>query len=126
MQLNYTAPRSARRVDSEYIRRLREAAQGRWHSLLIKLGVPAEVLTGEVTRCPECGGAFRFLDTRERGEFVCRGPHRSDVTGDGFALVAHLGGLNFGQAIRVVGEALELREMPTMPVRPAVWSRGVV
>jgi phage/plasmid primase-like uncharacterized protein len=126
MQLNHTAPRSARRVDSEYIRRLREAARGRWHSLLLKLGVSGEILTGEVTKCPECGGAFRFLDTRERGEFVCRGPGRPDATGDGFTLVSHLGELNYGRAARTVGEALGLREMPTMPVRPAMWSRGVV
>jgi phage/plasmid primase-like uncharacterized protein len=125
MRLKYAAPRCSRRVEYEYRNRVREAAQGRWFSLLQKLGVPAEVLTGELTKCPGCGGAFKFLDTRERGEFACRGHPRPDVTGDGFALVSHLGELSFGDAVRSVGEALGLREMPTMPVRRAVWFRGV-
>ena len=128
MQLQYTARRSSRRLDYEYIHRARDAAQGRWHSLLPKLGVSASILTGEIATCPACGGAFCFLDTRNRGEFLCRAPGRADITGDGFALVRHLGGLDFGQAVRTVGRAAGQLEFPTTYRRarkPPAWGGTV-
>jgi putative DNA primase/helicase len=128
MQLQYTAARSARRVDYEYITRVRMAAEGRWFSLLPKLGVPVEILTGETTKCPVCGGAFRFLDTRGRGEFVCRKSLCPDITGDGFALVRHLGEMDFAQAVRTVGHAagqLELPETRQRARRPQAWGGTV-
>jgi len=112
MQLKYTAPRASRRVDPEYRDRVREMSSGRWFTILQTLGVSAQILTGEVATCPECGGSFKFLNTRDRGEFICREPRSSDIYGDGFALVRHLGGdLGFDDAVRAVGEALGQREL---------------
>jgi phage/plasmid primase-like uncharacterized protein len=128
MQLKYTASRSARRVDSEYTARVRKAAESHWFSLLQKLGVPAEILTGESAKCPECGGSFKFLDARGRGEFVCREPLCPDLTGDGFALVRHLGELDFAQAVRTVGRAagqLELPKTRQRARRPQGWGGTV-
>ena len=123
MRLDYTAPQSSRRVDYEFRDRIRASAAGHWHLLLQRIGVPGDLLTGEARPCPECGGSFRFYDAHERGTFVCRGAGRPDATGDGFALVMHLGGLNLGQAVRAVGEALGHREIPSGGASRREWVR---
>jgi phage/plasmid primase-like uncharacterized protein len=123
--MKYTAPQTSRRVDSEFRDRVRSSAEGHWHLLLQRIGVPGSLLTGEAVSCPECGGSFRFLDARDRGSFVCRGSGRPDAAGDGFALVMHLGGLTFGDAVRAVGEAVGHRALPRhTPRRFSDW-RGV-
>jgi phage/plasmid primase-like uncharacterized protein len=128
MRLNHGAPRSARRVDYDFRNRVRAAAEGRWHLLLQKLGVSASLLTGEEDKCPECGGAFKFIDANGCGSFVCRRQGRPDAAGDGFSLVGHVGRLDFGQAVRAVGQVLKLRELPAMGAERSErwWRRSIV
>ena len=37
-------------------------------------------------------------------------PTATQLSGEGFALVSHLGGLDFGDAVRAVGQALGVQE----------------
>jgi putative DNA primase/helicase len=47
--------------------------RGRWKSLLMELGVPAETVSGRNKPCPFCGGKdrFRFTDFEGMGVWVC-------------------------------------------------------
>src|SRR5687768_9460036 len=49
-------------------------ARGHWREILPLLGVPAELLTGERTACPICGGfdRFQYRDKSGDGDFYCR------------------------------------------------------
>jgi putative DNA primase/helicase len=116
MQLNYPVPRSRRRIGDVYRYQVTDAARGRWYTLLQEVGVPAEMLTGKIVRCPACGGPFRFNDAQGRGTFSCHPSGRYvGVGGDGFMLIGHLFDLRYKQAMRMVGEALGLLEIPTKP-----------
>lgn len=107
---------AARKVESWFRDSVRAKASDRWFTVATRSGIPAECLTGERCMCPGCGSDnFRWLDTFGRGRFVCRGGGRPDVTGDGFAALAHTFGLTFAQAVVMAGEALGLRELPKQP-----------
>jgi phage/plasmid primase-like uncharacterized protein len=110
VQLRHTAPPSSGPVVIGYRKRVKNRAKGRWHLLLQKLGVPARMLTGEKVKCPECGGEFQFIDADRRGSFICHGSGEAGSVGDGLVLVAHLGRLDYGQAVRTVGQALRVPE----------------
>jgi hypothetical protein len=49
-------------------------ARGHWRDILPALGVPADLLTGDRTACPICGGfdRFQYLDKSGDGDFYCR------------------------------------------------------
>ena len=106
MQLKYSGKPSSEPIFIGFWQRVKRKSRGRWHLILQKLGVPASVLTGQRVRCPECGGELQFLDADRRGSFMCHGSGRPDSAGNGFVLVMHLGLLDFGKAVRVVGEAI--------------------
>lgn len=50
--------------------------------------------------CPQCGGVDRFAVSITKQVFVCRG---CTAAGDVIALVQHLDGVGFGDAVRVLG-----------------------
>lgn len=82
-----------------------DLAVGRWHGILLALGVDDRALTGKHGPCPVCGGKdrFRFDDLDGRGTYYCSqcGP------GDGFHLVQNYLGLDdFKDAARRVDEIL--------------------
>jgi len=107
MRLRYKGQPSSEPIFRGFRQRVKRKAQGRWHLILQKLGVPAGVLTGERVRCPECGGDFEFIDAGRQGSFMCRGGSKTvGWAGDGFGLLEHLGLLDYGQAVRVVGEVI--------------------
>jgi hypothetical protein len=49
-------------------------ARGHWRAILPLLGVPADLLTGDRTACPICGGfdRFQYRDKSGDGDFFCR------------------------------------------------------
>ena len=49
-------------------------ARGHWRDILPQLGVPADLLTGDRTACPICGGfdRFQYRDKSGDGDFYCR------------------------------------------------------
>jgi putative DNA primase/helicase len=86
---------------------LRDAASGRWRSILTVLGMPERALSGKHGPCPMCGGRdrFRFDDKEGRGTYFCSGCGAGDgvqlamgITGMGFADVAR-------EIERIVGTA---------------------
>ena len=54
---------------------VREAAHGRWPSILSALGLDERALSGRHGPCPMCGGKdrFRFDDKEGRGTYFCSG-----------------------------------------------------
>ena len=115
VRLKYSTPPSTRRVDDEYRNRVRDAAQGRWHTLLSEVGVPANILTGALVACPGCGGGpFQFNDAQGQSSFSCCPPVGHGVAGDGVMLIGHMFELRYSQALRIVGEALGLPELPAL------------
>ena len=121
MQLRHTAPPSSGPIGIGYRKRVKNKAKGRWHLLLQKNGVPTRMLTGDKVQCPECGGEFQFVDADRRGSYICRGPGEAGSAGDGLVLVEHLGRLDYGQAVRTVGQALRVPE--SLPKRAARFER---
>jgi putative DNA primase/helicase len=99
-----------RPVAYTYIDKVRRASMGRWPEVLQRVGVPEALRSGESVPCPGCGGSFRFNSLRKRGVFVCKARGRADIQGDGFSLFQHLCGFGFGATVKLVGDALRLRE----------------
>jgi putative DNA primase/helicase len=95
---------------------VRQAAQGRWRSILTVLGVEERALSGKHTACPMCGGKdrFRFDDREGRGTYFCSGCG----AGDGVQLAMCVTGLGFRDAAaeveRIAGTA---RPSVTRPER---------
>lgn len=83
---------------------VREAASGRWGSILRALGVQEQFLDRRHGPCPACGGRdrFRFDDKNGSGSFYCS--HCG--AGDGFTLIQLV--FNFGawESLQVVASAL--------------------
>lgn len=96
--------------------RTRDAAQGRWQSVLSSLGLSDEHLSGKHTACPlECGGrkSFRFDNKRGEGTWICT--HCG--AGDGVSLAAKFLGTQPAAAMKridqIVGNATEDRKIVT-------------
>ncbi len=84
---------------------IQEQTQGKWHSILLSLGVPAEVLTGKHVACPICRNGkdrFRFDDKDGRGMWICN----SCGAGDGFKLLMQIKGIDFKTCAKIVRESL--------------------
>jgi putative DNA primase/helicase len=81
-----------------------ELARGRWPEILLRLGVPAEFLTGRHSACPFCGGVdrWRFTDHGSDGWWICNQCGR----GRGIDLVMRLRNWTFRQAADAVDEVL--------------------
>lgn len=80
--------------------RLRNAAQGRWKSILLSMGVDARIVSGRHGPCPKCGGKdrFRFTDYEGRGLYVCN----QCGGGDGFHLAHMVTGMSYGEICKQV------------------------
>ena len=79
---------------------LRDAASGRWRSILTVLGMPERALSGKHGPCPMCGGRdrFRFDDKEGRGTYFCSGCG----AGDGVQLAMGITGLGFADVAREI------------------------
>jgi putative DNA primase/helicase len=79
---------------------VRTVAVGRWHSILLSLGMDDKALSGKHCACPMCGGKdrFRFDDKDGRGTYYCSGCG----AGDGVKLAMGVTGLSFKDAARQI------------------------
>lgn len=86
-----------------------QAASGRWVEILTALGLSDAVLTKRNKPCPGCGGRDRFSFVDDgRGAFICRGMDKQG--GDGLALLQHVYGWDFPQALLEVAKVLGMPE----------------
>lgn len=78
---------------------------GRWVGVLLKLGIPKELLNKRNQPCPFCGGKdrFRFTDGHGRGLWVCS----QCSSGNGWQLLQRYHGWDFKTADERVSEAIE-------------------
>lgn len=98
-------------------RNIIQEANGNWHSILTRLGVPAESLVNRHGSCPACGGKdrFRFDDKQGKGTFICT--QWGNGGGDGISLVQHFFDCDFKTAIQHVRGALGINEAMPLTVR---------
>jgi putative DNA primase/helicase len=83
-----------------------ERCKGRWHDVLVAVGVPASALTGKHASCPACGGKdrFRFDDKEGSGSWYCNGcPRRS---GYGIHLPQQVFGWNYAETCAAIEAVL--------------------
>jgi putative DNA primase/helicase len=87
------------RLDAESVR---QAAKGKWPSILAAAGIDGKYLTDRHGPCPICGGndRFRFDDKDGKGTFYCNGCG----AGDGFSLLQKALDMPFAEALRKVSE----------------------
>ena len=87
---------------------VRQAAQGRWASILAALSISIPNHPRKHAPCPTCGGKdrFRFDDRDGLGSWFCNVclPH----SGDGFRLVMNAANLKFPEALSAVAGVLGL------------------
>lgn len=77
-------------------------ARGHWAAILTRhYGASAASLTGAHAPCPGCGGRdrFRFDDQRGEGSWLCSQGGGGAISGDGLALVMHVTGLGWHEAL---------------------------
>jgi putative DNA primase/helicase len=81
-------------------RKASEIATGRWHGILVQLGVSDKFLTGKHGPCPLCGGKdrFRFDNKAGRGTWICS----QCGAGDGFGLLQQIKGWTYREAAKEV------------------------
>ena len=103
-----------RRLSTEEIH---DRIRGQWRDILLRLGIPAESLTGRQVACPACGGRDRFCfdDRRKRGDFICR----QCGADDGFGLLRRVYGWEFRRVVHEVCQAAQLDSYTTAAPRPA-------
>jgi putative DNA primase/helicase len=82
------------------MQQLTDRARGRWHGILMELGVSPKLLVNRHGPCPLCGGndRFRFDDKDGRGTWICN--HCG--AGDGPELVKRLAHVDFKDAAKLV------------------------
>lgn len=81
-------------------RKASEMATGRWHGILVQLGISDTFLTGKHGPCPVCGGKdrFRFDNKAGRGTWICS----QCGAGDGFGLLQQIKGWTYREAAQEV------------------------
>lgn len=108
------------RLDAD---RVRATANGRWREILPRCGVPEWALRDQHQPCPGCGGTdrYRFDDQDGAGTFICSRGGGEPAAGDGFALLQHVHGWRFPDALRAVADALGMGDgdVPEPAARPA-------
>ncbi len=87
---------------------VRQAAQGRWQSILPTLGIVVPNHPRRHGPCPTCGGKdrFRFDDRDGLGTWFCN--QCTPRAGDGLTLVMKAHGCRFPEALAAVGSTLGL------------------
>lgn len=92
--------------------RTADRARGRWHGILVALGVDAAFLRDKHGPCPACGGKdrFRFDDKDGAGTYHCS----QCGAGDGFSLLMKVTGKGFAE---VAKEVDGLCHLPANPIR---------
>jgi putative DNA primase/helicase len=116
-----------------YAATIKAAATGRWPAILTGLGVTELALRNRHGPCPGCGGRDRFrFDNRDgRGTFICSQGGNDELAGDGFTLLEHCFGLSFADALRRVGDLLNVphpssRVRILTPLQPLPRESGTV
>jgi putative DNA primase/helicase len=92
---------------AERVRRVKEAAEGRWIEILTGAGIPEALLARDNRPCPLCGGRDRFTFFRREpgGRWFCRGCGH----GDGIALLQRFRHESFGATLRYLEERLGVK-----------------
>jgi phage/plasmid primase-like uncharacterized protein len=91
------------------VRAIKEAARGRWPSILTALGgIPAEALDGKHHPCFRCGGTdrFRMIDA-EAGALYCNGCFSRD-NGDGISALQWATGKPFKEVVAMLADYLRV------------------
>lgn len=99
--------------------------EGRWHDLLLMLGVDRRFLTGRHGPCPMCGGRdrFRFDNKRGRGTYFCN----QCGAGDGIKLLMKFKGWDFKTFVYEVEEIIgKTRRQVTMAKETSESQRAAV
>lgn len=98
-----------------------EGGDQRWTDVLARLGIPQSALRGKHCPCPGCGGKDRFrYDNKEgSGSFICSQGNGNLLAGGGWALLEHVFGWSFDQALMEVAEVAGLADTPRFSVNPA-------
>jgi len=110
---------------------LSDRCHGRWHGILVALGIEARVLNKKNQPCPMCGGKdrFRWTNHDDKGGYYCSGCG----AGDGLKLVQEFFCLDFrGAAEKIEGiiGGVDLDKTPrrtddqNLTVMRAVWRAG--
>jgi putative DNA primase/helicase len=82
-------------------------AHGNWRSILkAVLNLSDQQVTNKGQPCPICGGSDRysFSDKYKNGNYYCRGCG----PGNGWTLIKKLKGCEFREALKIVGDYLNL------------------
>jgi hypothetical protein len=91
-------------------------ARGHWRDILPQLGVPADLLTGDRSACPICGGfdRFQYHDKSGDGDFYCR----QCGAGNAVVLLRKRNRWTFEQALAAIAQMVPATmPTPTVPVR---------
>ena len=104
------------------------AARHQWPAVLTRLGIADRHLRRQHGPCPGCGGRDRFrFDNRDgRGTWLCSGGGADPLAGDGLALVRHVFGCGFAEALGLVAGVLGITGASPSPppaTRPVAPSR---
>ena len=91
----------------------RNAAHGRWVSILTQLGVTKKQLSGVHQPCPMCGGTdrWRFSNHDGNGSYFCSGCG----PGSGFDLLMGINGWDFKTAAKEVDKLVSAGTISTSP-----------
>ncbi len=91
---------------------LKDAARGKWRTILAALQIDVPATATQHGPCPTCGGKdrFRFDDKSGHGSWFCNQctPH----AGDGFALVRNVRGCGFPDALQLVAAVVDYHPGP--------------
>lgn len=92
---------------------------GRWQSFFSSLGVDVDSPPLKHSPCPACGGVdrFRFDDKNGDGTWICGGSGDLQA-GDGFALLQHILGCDFRDAVQIVKRYLGYDTRPQIQYTP--------
>lgn len=91
------------------IEEVKAACRGGWPGILSRFGVDTSLLTNRHSACPGCGGKdrFRFDDKDGNGTWLCSGGGDFQ-SGDGVALLMHVRGWEWKEAVNKLGDELGL------------------
>lgn len=105
----------------DYREQVKRSAQGNWPPILQALGVSADSLLNRHGPCPGCGGKdrFRFDHRKDEGVWFCsQGQSGGTTGGDGFALLNHIHGWTFHEAIDAVADVLSIKRPDDLGYSP--------